>query len=197
MKACLDSKKGLRSNSHMSQVFAFQTERSRGIKILSDAAINIKPTVDQKISIIKGVVPLARVLGSPRPAVALICALEKPNPKMPCTLDAAKVADHKALWDELECDVDGPLAMDCAVDPEAARIKKLTGPVPGNADILIFPDLASANIFAKGICLLGGADSGAIVLGGRAPIVMRSRSDTIREKTNSILLGLLAAHKLF
>lgn len=197
MRACLDPERGLRGPGLMAQVFAFVTEHSSGLKLLTDAAVTIRPGVEEKAAMIENAVPLARALGSPRPAVALVCALEKPTARMPDTVEAAEIAAMTGRWQKLGCDVEGPLALDCAVDPEAARAKGLTGPVAGRAELLVFPDLASANIFAKGMACLAGAASGAVVLGGRAPIVMRSRADTVAEKANSILLGLLAADVLY
>lgn len=196
MKACLDPTDGLRGTGLMAQLFAFSTASSRGLRFLTDAAINIRPNRDERADLIQGAVPVLQALENPRPAVALLAALEKPNPRMPDTVEAAEIASWVERWDRLGCDVAGPLSIDCALDPEAAETKGLRGPVPGRAELLIFPDLAGANILAKGICLLGGAESGAIVTGGSAPIVLRSRADTVEEKVNSLLLGLMAAEAL-
>lgn len=197
MRACLDRTNGLKTDKLLAQIFGFITPYSHGLKLMSDGAVTIKPGPAEKAAMIENAVPLARALGSDRPKVALVCALEKPTPKLVDTMDAAEVAAQSERWQALGCDVDGPLSIDCALDPESAAAKGMASSVAGKAEILIFPDLGAANIFAKGIAYLANAQSGAIVLGGSAPIVLRSRSDTVAEKFNSILLGILAAEKIF
>ncbi len=198
MGACLDPEKGLRrAGGVMVQVFAFTTGLSGGIKILSDAAINISPGASEKAALVENTVRFAHALGNGRPAVALLAALETVNTRMRDTVDAAEVAAMKERWDELGCDVAGPLSVDCAVNAEAAAVKEITGPVAGRAEIFIAPDLASANLFAKGIMYFAPMESGGIVLGGRAPIVLRSRADEVEDKVNSIAMGLVAAEKMF
>ena len=198
MKAILDREHGLRkAGAVMAQVFAFSTDRSNGIKILSDAAINISPNADEKAAMVENAVRFAAAVGFARPAVAMLASLEKENPKMPDTVDAAKVAAMKPRWDALGCDVAGPISVDLAVSAESSAKKGFSNPVAGRADIFIAPDLASANLFAKGIIYFAHCESGGIVLGGSAPIALRSRSDTVEEKINSVAMAIVAAEKLF
>jgi phosphate butyryltransferase len=198
MKAILDRGHGLRrEDAVMAQVFAFSTDRSNGIKLLSDAAINISPNADEKAAMAENAVRFARAVGCARPAVAMLASLEKENPRMPDTVDAAKVAAMKSRWDSLVCDVAGPISVDLAVSAESSAVKGFSNPVAGSADIFIAPDLASANLFAKGIIYFAHTESGGIVLGGSAPIALRSRSDTVEEKINSVAMAIIAAEKLF
>jgi phosphotransacetylase len=178
----------------MGQIFLFSTPRSGGLKILSDAAVNIRPGLEEKAGLIKNAVSFARALGRERPRVALLAALETVNPRMQDTVDAAAVAEM-GCWRELGCDVAGPISLDVAVSLEASREKDFVHPVAGNADIFIAPDLASANLFAKAIIYFAETESGGIVLGGSAPVVLRSRADTVEEKINSICMGIIAAEE--
>lgn len=198
MKAILDPEKGLRKkNRIMGQVFMFATPQSQGLKILSDAAINIFPGAEDKSALVENAVRFARALDCKIPKVAVLAALEKVNPRMRDTVEAAKVASQIDRWRKLGCEVAGPISVDVAVNEEAAWEKGFDHPVAGRADIFIAPDLASANLFAKGIIYFADTQSGGIVLGGSAPIVLRSRADTLEEKINSICMGLIAAEQLF
>jgi len=198
MHAVLDTETGLRIPGRvMGQIFMFSTPRSGGLRILSDAAVNIAPGPEDKAGLTENAVRFCRALGRERPRVALLAALEKINPRMPDTVEAGTVAAMSDRWRKLECEVAGPISVDIAVSPEAAEEKGYEHAVAGRADIFIAPDLASANLFAKGIIYFADTESGGIVLGGRAPVVLRSRADTVEEKINSICMGLAAAERLF
>jgi phosphate butyryltransferase len=197
MHAVLDPETGLRVPGRiMGQVFMFSTPRSRGLRILSDAAVNIAPGPEEKAGLVENAVRFCRALGRDRPRVALLAALEKVNPRMRDTVEAAETAAMEDRWRELGCEVAGPISVDVAVSPEAAAEKGVDHPVAGHADIFIAPDLASANLFAKGIIYFADTASGGIVLGGRAPAVLRSRADTVDEKVDSICMGLAAAERM-
>lgn len=153
--------------------------------------MNIAPGLAEKAQIILNAVQLAHALGIEKPKVAALAALETVNPKMPATLDAAalaKMGDRRQLGDAV---VDGPLALDNALSPQAAETKGIQSPVAGQADILLAPDLEAGNILYKGLTCVAGLEPAAILLGARAPVVLTSRSDSHRSKLVSLALGLL------
>jgi phosphotransacetylase len=153
--------------------------------LVTDAAINISPTLDDKRDIIQNAIDLARVLGIETPKVAILSAVETVNPKLPSTLDAAalcKMADRGQITGG---SLDGPLAFDNAVSLEAARDKGIVSPVAGQADILVVPDLVSGNMLAKQLTFLAGSDSAGVVLGAKVPIILTSRADGERTRMAS------------
>jgi phosphotransacetylase len=155
--------------------------------------MNIRPDLTQLSEIVRNAVELAHALGVDRPKVALLAAVETLSPDMPETLvwaELAKMADRGQLGEAI---VDGPLALDLAVSKEAAEIKGIKSSVAGDADILVVPDIATGNIFAKGLLYLGKAKIGGVIIGAAAPVVMLSRADSKATKLNSIALGGLLA----
>ncbi len=191
MSAVVASK--LRTGRRMSHCFVMQTPAYPRPFIITDAAINIAPTLPDKLDIVRNAVDLAHAFGVARPRVAVLAAVETVNPNMPATLDAAalcKMADRGQIEGAL---VDGPLAFDNAVSAAAARVKGIVSEVAGAADILVVPDLESGNMLAKQLEHLGGAASAGIVLGARVPIVLTSRADPRESRIASCAVALVAA----
>jgi len=184
---------GLRTDRRISHIFVMDVESYPRTLLITDAAINITPSLDEKRDIVQNAIDLAHALGIELPKVAILAAVETVNSKMPSTLDAAalcKMADRGQITGAV---LDGPLAFDNAVSPEAARTKKIVSPVAGQADILLVPDLEAGNMLAKQLSLLAGADSAGIVLGARVPIILTSRADNVRTRMASCAVALLFA----
>jgi phosphate butyryltransferase len=161
--------------------------------IITDAAINIEPTLEDKADIARNAIDLAHVIGIEQPRVAILAAVETVNPKMRTTLDAAalcKMADRGQIEGAL---LDGPLALDNAISEAAVREKSIVSPVAGQADILLVPDLEAGNMLAKQLTFLGGADAAGVVLGARVPIILTSRADSVRTRLASCALAVLLA----
>jgi phosphotransacetylase/acyl dehydratase len=183
----------LRTSRRISHCFVMQTPAYPRPFLITDAAINIAPTLQDKLDIVRNAVDLAHAFGIERPRVAVLAAVETVNPHMPATLDAAalcKMADRGQIQGAV---VDGPLAFDNAVSAAAARTKGIVSPVAGVADILVVPDLESGNMLAKQLEYLGGASSAGIVLGARVPIVLTSRADSREARIASCAVALVAA----
>src|SRR4029450_8845804 len=183
----------LRTKRRMSHCFLMQTPAYPRPFIITDAAVNIAPTLSEKADIVCNAVELAQAFGIARPRVAILAAVETVNPNMPATLDAAalcKMADRGQIAGAI---VDGPLAFDNAVSSASARTKGIVSEVAGAADIFVVPDLESGNMLAKQLGYLGGAASAGIVLGGRVPIVLTSRADTRESRIASCAVALVAA----
>src|SRR4029079_7177468 len=164
------------------------------VLMVTDAEINIAPTLEDKVDICQNAVDLARTLGIATPKVAILAAVETVNSKMPATIEAAalcKMADRGQIKGAL---VDGPLAFDNAISREAAAIKGIKAPVAGDPDILLVPDLEAGNILAKQLTFLANADSAGLVLGARVPIILTSRADSVRSRIASCGVAMLAAH---
>ena len=194
MGAVVSSATGLRTSRRVSHVFLMDVPTHPTPLAITDAAINIAPTLEDKMHIAQNVIDLAHVLGIKMPKVAILSAVETVNPKIPSTLDAAalcKMADRGQITGAV---LDGPLAFDNAINEEAAKTKKITSPVAGKADVLLVPDLEAGNILAKQLQYLAGADAAGIVLGARVPIVLTSRADTVRTRLASIAVMKLIAH---
>ena len=164
--------------------------------LITDAAINICPDLAEKADIVQNAIDFAQILGTPQPKVAILAAVETVNPKMQATLDAAalcKMADRGQITGGL---LDGPLAFDNAISPEAVRIKGIVSQVAGDADIVLAPDLESGNMLAKQLEYLGGAEGAGILLGARVPVVLTSRADGPKARSMSALLcALVAQHQ--
>ena len=191
MAAVLDGAAGLRTGRRASHCFLMQTPAYPRPFIITDAALNIAPTLEHKADIVRNAIELARAIGVARPKVAILAAVETVNAQMPGTLDAAalcKMADRGQIEG---ADLDGPLAFDNAVSIAAARIKGIRSEVAGRADVLVVPDLESGNMLAKQLEYLGGAASAGIVLGTRVPIVLTSRADSASSRIASCALALL------
>jgi phosphate acetyltransferase/phosphate butyryltransferase len=185
----------LRTGRRMSHCFVMQTPAYPRPFIITDAAINIAPTLKDKADIVRNAVDLAHAFGVARPRVAVLAAVETVNPQMPATLDAAalcKMADRGQIAGAV---VDGPLAFDNAVSAAAARIKGIRSEVAGAADILVVPDLESGNMLAKQLEHLGGASSAGIVLGARVPIVLTSRADPREARIASCAVALVVSRR--
>ncbi|CAJ0818126.1 bifunctional enoyl-CoA hydratase/phosphate acetyltransferase [Ralstonia flaminis] len=195
MAAVVRAEAGLRTKRRISHCFVMQTPAYPRPFIVTDAAINIAPTLDQKADIIRNAIDLAHAIGVARPRVAILAAVETVNPHMPATLDAAalcKMADRGQIEGGV---LDGPLAFDNAVSAAAARIKGIVSEVAGQADVLVVPDLESGNMLAKQLEYLGGAASAGIVLGARVPIVLTSRADSRESRIASCAVATLLAHR--
>jgi phosphotransacetylase len=194
MSAVVSSATGLRTSRRISHVFVMDVPTYPRPVCITDAAVNIAPTLEDKIHIAQNVIDLAHALGVAEPKLAILSAVETVNPKIPSTLDAAalcKMADRGQITGAL---LDGPLAFDNAISEEAARTKKIASPVAGKADILLVPDLEAGNMLAKQLQYLAGADAAGIVLGARVPIVLTSRADNVRTRLASIAVMKLVAH---
>ncbi len=194
MAAVVPSAAGLRTARRISHVFLMDVPAYPRVLLVTDAAINIYPTLDDKVDIVQNAIDLARVLGIAIPKVAILSAVETVNPKIQSTVDAAalcKMADRGQISGGA---LDGPLAFDNAVSEEAARTKKIVSPVAGKADILLVPDLEAGNMVAKQLQYLAGADSAGIVLGTRVPIVLTSRADSVRTRLASTAVMALVAN---
>ena len=184
----------LRTGRRMSHVFRFDVPLYPKPLLITDAALNIRPSLQEKTDIIQNAIDFCHVLGVPHPKVAILSAVETVNPAIPSTLDAAalcKMADRGQIKGGV---LDGPLAYDNAISVHAAQIKGIRSPVAGDADILAVPDLESGNMLAKQLEYLAGGTGSGLVLGARVPIALTSRADGPRARVASALLGLLAVH---
>jgi phosphate acetyltransferase len=194
MREVASSKTGLRTARRISHVFVMDVPTYAETLFITDAAINIAPDLDAKRDIIQNAVDLwvAVIHGTPR--VAILSAVETVTAKIPSTIDAAalcKMADRGQIKGAI---LDGPLAFDNAIDPEAAKIKGIKSEVAGRAQILIVPDLEAGNMLAKNLVYLGKADAAGVVLGARVPIVLTSRADSVRARMASCAAAVLYAH---
>lgn len=186
---------GLRTARRLSHCFIMDVPGMDRVLIITDAAINIFPSLEEKVDIAQNAIELAHCLNLPEPRVAILSAMEKVNPKLDSTIEAAalcKMADRGQITGGL---LDGPLALDNAISAEAARIKKISGPVAGKADILLVPDLEAGNVLAKSLSFLMNADSAGIVLGARVPITLTSRADSLQARLASCAVAVLVAHR--
>ena len=185
---------GLRTGRRVSHVFIMDVPTYHKVLIVTDAAINIAPTLEDKVDICQNAIDLAVSLGVAEPKVAILAAVETVNSKMPATLDAAalcKMAQRGQIKGGL---LDGPLAFDNAISKEAANIKGIASAVAGDPDILLVPDLESGNMLAKQLSFLANADSAGLVLGARVPIILTSRADSVRSRIASCAVAMLTAH---
>jgi phosphate acetyltransferase len=194
MAAVVPAVTGLRTARRVSHVFILDVPSYPRPLLVTDAAINIQPTLRDKVDIVQNAIDLAHVLGIVLPRVAVLSAVETVNPGMPSTLEAAalcKMADRGQITGGL---IDGPLAFDNAISLEAAKAKSIVSDVAGRADILVVPDIESGNMLAKQLQYLAGADSAGIVLGARVPIVLTSRADNIRSRLASTAVMVIVAN---
>ncbi len=194
MGAVVASATGLRTKRRISHAFVMSVPTYPKPLIITDAAINIAPTLEDKRDICQNAIDLAHSLGKAMPKVAILAAVETVTPKMPATIDAAalcKMADRGQITGAL---VDGPLAMDNAISAIAVKTKGISSPVAGDADILLAPDLEAGNILAKLLTFLANADAAGLVLGARVPIILTSRADSVRVRIASCAVAVLVAH---
>ena len=193
LKAVL-AQPALRTGRRLSHVFRFDVPRYAKPLLITDAAINIRPSLQEKVDIVQNAIDFARVLGTPTPKVAILSAVEMVTPSIPSTLDAAalcKMADRGQIQGG---ELDGPLAFDNAISMDAVRIKGIDSGVAGQADILAVPDLESGNMVAKQLEYLAGASGSGLVLGAGVPIALTSRADGPRARVASCVLAVLSAH---
>lgn len=192
--AVVPSAAGLRTKRRISHCFLMQVPSYPRPFIVTDAAINLAPDLQQKADIVRNAIELARIIGVATPRVAILAAVETVNAAMPATLDAAalcKMADRGQISGGL---LDGPLAFDTAVSSDAARTKGIVSAVAGQADILVVPDLESGNMLAKQLMYLGNAASAGIVLGAKVPVILTSRADSEASRIASCAIAKLVAH---
>ncbi|HHW91458.1 MAG TPA: phosphate butyryltransferase [Firmicutes bacterium] len=194
LRAVLNKERGLRSDKILSHVTVFEPPGYRRLFLLTDAAMNIAPDLQRKAEIIKNAALIANSLGIERPKVAPICAVELVNTEMPATVDAALLSKMAQRGQIPGVDVDGPLALDNAVSPEAAQRKGILSPVAGQADILLVPGIEVGNVIYKTLhYFCPGVKLAGLVTGARAPIVLTSRADSHETKLHSIALSLLVS----
>jgi phosphate butyryltransferase len=194
LSAVVSREKGLRTGRRISHVFVMDVPTYHKPLLVTDAAINIAPTLEDKVDICQNAIDLAISLGREKPKVAILAAVETVNSKMQATLDAAalcKMADRGQIKGGV---LDGPLAFDNAISKEAAKTKGITSEVAGDPDILLVPDLEAGNILAKQLSFLANADSAGLVLGARVPIILTSRADSVRARIASCGVAAIVAH---
>ena len=194
LKAVLDKDWGLRTGSLLSHLFLFEVPILDGRVVgVSDGGMNTYPDLSAKVKIIENAAACYHKIGVPQPKIAALAAVETVNPDMPATLDAAALAKMNERGQIKGCLVDGPLALDNAISEESARIKGLSSPVAGKADMLLVPDIEAGNFVGKVLLYMTGGRGAGVVLGAKKPIVLTSRFDTMETKLLSIALGALAA----
>jgi len=185
---------GLRTERRISHVFCMDVPTYHKPLFITDAAVNIFPSLEDKVDIVKNAIELAQALGIKEPKIAILSAVETVNPKIPSTIDAAalcKMAGRQQITGGV---LDGPLAFDNAISRDAAEIKHIKSEVCGEADILLVPDLEAGNMLVKELSYLADADSAGIVLGARVPIILTSRADIVRARMASCAVAALYAH---
>lgn len=185
---------GLRTGRRISHVFVMDVPNHPEALFITDAAVNIAPDLMAKRDIIQNAIDLYSGLGLGTPKVAILSAVETINPSIPSTIEAAalcKMADRGQITGGI---LDGPLAFDNAISPEAVRIKGINSPVAGHAQILVVPNLEAGNMLAKNLTFLSQADAAGIVLGARVPIILTSRADNVRTRMASCAVAMLLAH---
>ncbi|MCK6370185.1 MAG: bifunctional enoyl-CoA hydratase/phosphate acetyltransferase, partial [Gammaproteobacteria bacterium] len=185
---------GLRTGRRLSHVFILDVPTYHKALLVTDAAINIAPTLEDKVDICQNAIDLAIAFGREQPKVAILAAVETVTSKMPATIDAAalcKMAERGQIKGGI---LDGPLAFDNAISKDAAKIKGIRSEVAGDPDILLAPDLEAGNILAKQLAFLANADSAGLVLGARVPIILTSRADSVRSRMASCAVAMMAAH---
>lgn len=193
MKAVLHKEEGLRTGRALSHAAAFEIPGWHKLVFITDAAMNVAPDLARKADIIRNQVIMARALGVERPKVACLAAVETVNPDMQATLDARALQEMAERGELGDCDVQGPLALDLAVSPEAGATKGITGPVVGDADILLAPAIEAGNMLYKGLVYFAKARPAGLIMGARCPIVLLSRADSAHSKLMSIALAVLSA----
>jgi phosphate acetyltransferase len=193
MGAVVARETGIRTARRISHCFIMDVPGHPDPLIISDAAVNIAPTLDDKVDIVQNAIDLAKALQFAEVRVAILSAMETINSKVLSTIEAAalcKMADRGQIVGAL---IDGPLALDNAISPEAATLKHIVSPVAGRANVLIVPDLEAGNMLAKSLSFLAGADAAGIVLGARVPIILTSRADSLLTRLASCAVASLVA----
>ena len=193
MAAVVAREGGIRTERRISHCFIMDVPGHPEPLIITDAAVNIIPDLDAKVDIIQNAIDLAHAIGAPEVRVAILSAMETVTAKMPSTIEAAalcKMAERGQITGAL---LDGPLALDNAISPEAAAIKKIVSSVAGRANVLVVPDLEAGNMLAKSLSFLAGADAAGIVLGARVPIILTSRANSLLSRLASCAVAVLVA----
>lgn len=193
LRAVFNRERGLRGNVHLSHTFVLDATHLGRLVLVTDGAINITPDLATKAQIVSNAVDLAHKLDIERPKVAVLSAVAAVKPTMTSTLEAAALSQMARRNQVKECDIDGPLALDNAVSPVAAKYKKIDGPVAGHADILLIPDVVTGNILSKSLPFLAGGRMAGLVLGAIAPVVLPSRADSAQDKLMAIALAVKCA----
>ena len=193
MGAVVKRDTGLRTARRVSHCFVMDVPTYPEPLIITDAAVNIAPTLEEKVDIVQNAIELAHALGAEEVRVAILSAMETVNPKVPSTIEAAalcKMADRGQITGAI---LDGPLALDNAISLESVKIKKINSPVAGRANVLVVPDLEAGNMLAKSLSFLANADAAGIVLGTRVPIILTSRADSVMTRLASCAVATLMA----
>ncbi|SHJ22110.1 phosphate butyryltransferase [Clostridium amylolyticum] len=193
LRSVLNKEVGLRTGKLMSHVAVFEIKGIDRLIFLTDAAFNTYPDLKAKVDIVNNSVQVAHAVGIEIPKVAPICAVEVVNPDMPSTVDASILSKMSERGQIKGCIVDGPLALDNALSEEAAKHKNVTGPVAGKADIMVLPNIESANVMYKTLTYTSPTRNGGILVGTSAPVILTSRADSFETKVNSIALAALVA----
>jgi phosphate acetyltransferase len=193
MGAVVAKEAGLRTARRISHCFIMDVPSHADALIITDAAVNIMPTLDDKVDIVQNAIDLAHALGAEEVRVAILSAMETVNPKVQSTIEAAalcKMADRGQITGAV---LDGPLALDNAISTDAASIKRIASPVAGRANVLVVPDLEAGNMLAKSLSFLAGADAAGIVLGARVPIILTSRADSLLTRLASCAVAVFVS----
>lgn len=197
LKSVLDKEVGLRTGKPLSHVCVFQVEGIDRLLFLTDVAFIPYPTLEDKVHIINNTLEITRACGIENPKIAPLAAVEVINPKMPATVEAGELTRMNKEGEITGCIVDGPLSLDLAIDPEAAKHKGATGrAIQGDADILLFPDIHAGNLVYKCLVHTAKVVNGNILTGTKAPVILTSRSDDFETKVNSIALGAVVAEAM-
>jgi phosphate acetyltransferase len=184
---------GLRTERRISHCFVMDVPKHPDALIISDAAVNITPTLAEKVDIVQNAIDLAHALHFDTVRVAILSAMETINPQVPSTVEAAALCKMAERGQITGATLDGPLALDNAINLEAAQIKKIASPVAGRANVLIVPDLEAGNMLAKSLSFLAGADCAGIVLGAKVPIILTSRADSVMARLASCAVAVFVA----
>lgn len=196
LRSVLNKEVGLRTGKLMSHVAVFEVEGLDRLILLTDAAFNTYPDIKGKIQILNNAVDVAHACGIKIPKVAAVCAVEVVNPDMQATIDAALLAKMNDRGQIKDCIVDGPLALDNALSVEAAEHKGITGKVAGKADIILLPNIETANVMYKTLTYTAKTRNGGLLVGTSAPVILTSRADNFETKVNSIALAALVAEEI-
>lgn len=197
LKSVLNKEVGLRTGNALSHVCVFEVKGVDHLLFLTDVAFMTYPTLEEKVQIIENTIPVAQACGIECPKIAPLAAVEVVNPKMPVTVEAAELTKMCEEGKIKNCIIDGPLSLDLAIDPEAAKHKGATDrKIQGDADVLLFPDIHAGNLVYKALVHTAEVKNGCILTGTKAPVILTSRSDTFETKVNSIALAAVVAETM-
>ena len=193
LKAVLNKKEDILRGTLLSHIALLEIPTYHKLLMSTDGGMVIQPTLEQKVGILKNGIHMMRKLGVERPKVAILAAIETVNPDMPETVDADRLVQMAKAGEFGNAEIEGPLALDVAFSPEAARIKGVKSRITGDPDILLMPNIACGNILGKGLWHLAKAKIGGLILGAKKPIILLSRADDADTKVNSIALGVVTS----